>query len=146
MKKHEIKAALEALRKIKMPAIENKELRGGLIADHLKLVRAQKRYDEKVQDLETVHLGAFAEERDAVAKLQRDLQIEKNVDKQIEIARQIESHKQLFEAIKTCNKAIEELGNEDVEIAGIPEAEFLEAIQSQDFDLGQIEALVPMFK
>lgn len=146
MKKNEIKAALDALRKIKMTSIENKELRNSIITDHLKLVREQKRYDEKVQDLETVHLGAFADEREQVAKLQRDLQTEKDTDKQLAIAREIESHTELFEAIRNCNKVIAELGKEEVEIAGIPEADFIEAIQSQDFDLGQIEALVPMFK
>lgn len=141
-----MRAALDALRKIKMPAIEDKKLRNGIITDHLKLVREQKRYEEKVRDLETVHLGAFEKERETVTQLQRALQAEKDLSKQLELAREIESHTELFEAVKTCNNAIDELGKEDVQILGIPEAEFIEAIQSQDFDLGQIEALVPMFR
>lgn len=138
-------AALEALKKIKMPAIENKELRNGIITDHLKLVRENKKYEEKIKELDTVHLGAYEEERKEVADLQRDLQAEKDVAKQVELAKKIESHKDLFDAIKAYNKAVEEITNEEVEIAGIPEAAFLEEIQKQDFDLGQIEALEPMF-
>lgn len=145
MKKKEIPSALEALKKIKMPAIENKELRNGIITDHLKLVRENKKYEEKVKELDTVHLGAYEDERKEVADLQRDLQAEKDVAKQVELAKKIEGHKDLFDAIKSYNKAVEEIANEEVEIGGIPEAAFLEEIQKQDFDLGQIEALEPMF-
>lgn len=144
MKKHEMKAALEALKKIKMPAIEDKGLRNSIITDHLTLVRAQKRYEKDVRDLDTVHLAAYAEEREKVTDLQRQLQIEKDPAKAREIAAEIETHKDLFAAVRDFNKSVQELGEEEVEIHGVPEADFLEELQKQDFDLGQIEALESM--
>ena len=145
MKKREMKAALEALRRIRMPAIKDKALRNRIITDHLALLRAQKKYEANVLDLETVHLGSYAEERDAVAKLQRDLQTETDAMKQKALAREINGHTELLEAVRGYNKAVEALGEEEVPVAGIPEKPFLETIQEQDFDLSMIEALEPMF-
>lgn len=144
MKKNEIKAALEALKKIKMPAIEDKALRNRIITDHLTLVRAQKRYEKDVHDLDTVHMEAYAEERQKVTDLQREMQLETNPVRQAEIAREIETHKDLFAAVRDFNKAVAALGEEEVAIEGVPEGAFLEELQKQDFDLGQIEALEPM--
>lgn len=145
MKKKEMKAALEALRKIKMPSIEDKKLRNGIIKDHLSLLRAQKAYERDIRNLDTVHFGAFAEEREEVAKLQQQLGLETDTEKKIALVKEIESHTELFDAVKAFNKDIDALGDEKVEILGIPQAEFLEEIVKQDFDLVQLEALEPMF-
>lgn len=145
MKKREMKAALEALKKIRMPAIKNKALRNRIITDHLALLRAQKKYEAKIRDLETVHLGAFAEEREHVSELQRKMQATTDEKEQRLLASEINAHTELLAAARSYNKAVDALGDEEVPVAGIPEAPFLEAIQDQDFDLAMIEALEPLF-
>ena len=140
-----MKAALEALKKIRMPAIKDKALRNRIITDHLALLRAQKKYGANIRDLETVHLGAYAEEREAVSELQRKLQASADEKEQKRLAAEINGHTELLAAARSYNKAVDALGDEEVPAAGIPEAPFLDAIQEQDFDLAMIEALEPMF-
>lgn len=145
MKKREMKAALEALKKIRMPAIKDKALRNRIITDHLALLRAQKKYEANVLDLETVHLGSYAEERDVISELRQKLLASTDAEEQKRLAAEINGHTELLAAARSYNKAVDALGDEEVPVAGIPEAPFLEAIQEQDFDLAMIEALEPMF-
>lgn len=145
MKKKEIKTALEALKTIKMPKIEDKELRNGIISDHFKLLGEQKKYEVDIENLRTAHLGAFEDEQREIQELNQELQTELDRVKQVELAKKINSHKEYAKAVVDFSKAVEDLGNEEVEIKGIPHEKFMEEIQKQDFELGLIEALYPMF-
>lgn len=146
MKKKEIQVALAALRAIKMPQIEDKELRKDIISDHFKLLGELKKYESDIKDLETVHLGAFESERMDVTLLQQKLRGTRDREEQLRIAQEIDSHVALYEAMKEYNKATEALGEETVEINGIDHEKFVEEIQKQDFSLGMMEDLYPMFK
>ena len=145
MKKKEIKVALDALKTIKMPKIEDKDLRNGIISDHFKLLGEQKNYEADIEKLRTVHLGAFEEEQKEIQELNQELQSELDRVKQAELMRKINSHKKYAEAVNAFSKAVEELGNAEVEINGIDHAKFMEQIEKQDYDLGLIESLFPMF-
>jgi len=140
-----MKAALDALKRIKMPAIADKPLRNGIINTHLALLREQRRFEKELADLETAHLGAFKDEREALAKLQREMSAEKDAAKREAIAEKINGFTALYDAWEGYQKAVEELAKQTVEVAGIPQDAFVAEIQKQDFDLAQIEALYPLF-
>ena len=145
MKKKEIKIALDALKTIKMPKLEDKETRNGIIADHFNLLGEQKKYEADIEALRTAHLGAYEAEQKEIQELNQELQSELDRVKQAELMRKINSHKEYSEAVLAFSKAIEELGNEEVEIKGIDHEKFMEQIEKQDYDLGLIESLYPMF-
>lgn len=146
MKKKDIRPALDALKPIKLQKIEEKKLRKTIVSNYVALVVAWNAYEERRKALEEAHLGAYEKQREEVANLQQELQTETDRNKQRELLRQINKNTELFAAVKEFNKDIESLGNEEVDITGIPQDEFIEEIQKQDFDLGIIEALYPMFK
>lgn len=149
MKKKEIRAALDALKRIRMPKIEDKALRNGIITDHLTLLREQRKLEADLRDLDTSHYADLEEDREKVADLQERLQLAlgtKDHQKARELANEIAEHRDYLAATKACNKAIADLMNEDVTINGIPQDAFIEEIQKQDYDLGIIEAVYPMFK
>lgn len=146
MKKKEIQVALAALRSIKMPLIGDKSLRKTIITDHFKLLGELKKFESDMKDLETVHLGAFEAERLEVAGLQQRLRGTQDHEEQTRLVREIDSHTALFEAIKEYNKAAEDLGEQTVEIDPIDHEKFIEEIQKQDFTLGMMEDLYPMFQ
>lgn len=147
MIKAEIKPALAALKKIHMPEIENKDLRNKIIKNHLFLLGQAKKYNEAIDDLRTVHLGAYEEELMAVQLLQNQLNNEKDSSKAQELAKEINSHTKLLEAINAFNKAVFDLDREEVEITKIDGAAFAEEYGNQaDYDMGVVEALFPMFE
>ena len=45
MKKREMKSTLEAMKVVRVPKIENKELRNKFIRVHLKLLKEEKKFD-----------------------------------------------------------------------------------------------------
>ena len=139
-----MKAALDALKRIKMPAIEDKPLRNGIITTHLALLKEQRHYEKEVADLEAAMLGAFADDRAAIGKLQRELNAEKDAAKKEAIAAKINAYTGLYDAFDDYTRALGKLGAEEVAVAGIPSEAFIAEIQKQDFDLGQIEALYPL--
>lgn len=145
MKKKEVARALAALKTLKMPQISDKELRNNIITTHFALLREQRRFEDAVADLETVHLAAFLEERRAVDALQRRLNTEQDRQRQIELAREINGHVELAKAYDAFNDAVRDLGNEDVDIKPIDHDRFVAAIDGQDYDLGLIESLFPLF-
>lgn len=145
MKKKNIRTVLDALKTIKMPKIEDKALRNGIINDHYALLEEWDKFEKETKKLETVHLGSFEDERQQVNELQQKLALSLDRKEQIEIAKEINSHKDLMKATDAYNKAFEELSNEDVAINGIERDKFMDEIAKQDFDLGLIESLYPMF-
>ena len=146
MKKKDIRHALDALKPVKLQKIEDKKLRKTIVSNYVTLVVAWNAFEEQRKAMEEAHLGAYEKQREEVAKLQQELQAETDRNKQKELLRQINENEELFAAVKEFNKDFEALGNEEVEVKGIPQDEFIEEIQKQDFDLGIIEALYPMFK
>ena len=145
MKKKQIRAALDALKTIKMPKIEDKALRNGIINDHYTLLKEWDRYERDAKILETVHLGPFEEELKEIGKLQQKLQTSTDRKEQLDLVQEINDHEDLIKATNDHKKAVEDLGEEEVEINGIDHDKFMEEIAKQDFNLGLIEALYPMF-
>lgn len=146
MKKIEIRNALNALKKIKMPKIEDKDLRNAIIKDHFALLGESKKYDAAVEDFRTAYLGAYEAELAEVQKLQDSIRTEADPQKQKSIADEINSHKELFDAIHAFEKAVDDLGKETVEVELIEGEKFIEEYQKQDYDFTVVEALYPMFK
>ena len=146
MKKKEIKAALDALKKVRMPKIEDKELRNALIKNHLFLLGQNKKYEQDIEDLRTAHLGPYDETLQEIQELQNKLQTETDKTKANEIVAEINSHTEVLEAINGFNKAVMDLGNEDVELTLVSGDKFCEEYQNQDYDMNVVEALYPMFE
>lgn len=145
MKKHEITPALEALKPIRMNKIGDKKLKAALVSGYVTLVREKRKLDEDIAAIKEAHLGNYAEEQEAVGKLQQQIQTETNREKQAEIVREINSHKELFAAITDFNKAIDDLGKEEIEIARLEQDKFIEEMDAQDWNLGLLDAVFPMF-
>lgn len=146
MKKREIKPALNALRTVKMPKIEDKDLRNALIKNHLFLLGQGKKYDAAIEDLRVAHLGPYDAELKEVQEMQNQLNQESDAAKRKELVEKINSHTDLLEAINGFNKAINDLDNEEVDVPSIDGEKFAEEYGKQDYDCGVIEALFPMFK
>ena len=146
MKKSEIKRALDALKTVKIHSIEDKSFRNDLISDHLFLLGQQKAFESDIKDLETVHLGAFEEERREVGELQLRMQEEPDPAKKRELAAQVNAHTELIKAFGEYNKAYYELGQQEIEIPKpIAADDFIKGMEGQDYDLGLVEAVFPMF-
>lgn len=146
MKKSEIKPALEALKKIKMPKIEDKALRNLIIEDHFVLLAEQKKFEEANNDDQTVRLAGFEDDQKAIKELQDKFNLAENDAERRDINRKILAYKDYFRAVEDLNKAINDRGKE--EFGGLKKVDhekFMEEIQKQDFDLGIIEALYPLF-
>ena len=146
MKKSEIKRALDALKTVKIHSIEDKAFRNDLISDHIYLLGQQKAFESDIKDLETVHLGAFEDERREVGELQQKMQMEPDPAKKRELAAQVNAHTELIKAIGEYNKAFYELGQQEVEIPKPIAADaFIKGMEGQDYDLALVEAVFPMF-
>ena len=146
MKKREIKTALEALKKIHMTRIEDKSLRNHIITIHLALLKEQRKYEADAADLEETHMGPFSEQREQIGRLQRQLMAEKDTKKREELASEINGFVEVNNAWDAFNRDLARMEREEVATNTIPQEKFLEEIQKQDFDLGQIEALFPLFE
>lgn len=145
MKKREIKSVLAALKSIKMPKIEDHDLRNAIIKNHIFLLGQAKKYESSVEDLRTAHLGPYEEELSNVQLKQVELASEKDESKRKALVDEINSHTDLLEAINGFNKAVADLDNEDVEITLIDPEKFAEEYAKQDYDMNVVEALAPMF-
>jgi len=145
MKKKELKAALDALKQIKLPKIEDKELKNAIIKDHFAMLGAYKKFEDDIQNCQTVHLEPYKEERAEVEALQQKLNSETEQEKKQAIINEIESHTDLIKAIGEFNEAVNKLAEEEVEITPLDHSKFMEAMDSQDFGLDVIESLFPMF-
>ena len=146
MKKSEIKAALDALKEIKMPKIEDKELRNVLINNHFVLLDAGRKVDASAEDARRVFLEAYKEEQAKIDDLQRKLRTEDDPQEQRAITREIDSHKDYMDAVKALNEKLVKLYDEPVEgLTRIDRARFSEEIQKHDFKMSWFEGFYPMF-
>ena len=137
--------ALGALKTIKMSKINDKSLKKTIIDDHFKLLGENKKYEEAIDNLRTAHLGALADEQKKVNELREELRTVTKAERAGEILKEIREYKGYLDAEADFIKDFNELAEEEVEITPIDSEKFLEEIQEQDFELGLIEALYPMF-
>lgn len=146
MQKKEIRAALDALKEIKMPKIEDKALRNDLIANHFALLDAGKKHDASVEDKRTVFLAAYKDEETEMGEIQQKLQISQDPVEVRELSAQILSHKDYRAAARAFNEEVETLGREEVPgLKKIDREKFMAEIEKQDFKLSWVEALYPLF-
>lgn len=145
MKKKDMKQVLDALKTIKLPKFEDKELRNAIIKDHFKLLGENKKYEEAIDNLRTAHLGALADEQKKVNELREELRTVTKAERAGEILKEIREYQGYLDAEADFIKDFNELAEEEVEITPIDSEKFLDEIQKQDFDLGLIEAIYPMF-
>ena len=146
MQKKEIRAALDALKEIKMPKIEDKALRNDLIANHFALLDAGKKHDAAVEDKRTVFLAAYKDEEAEMGELQQKLQITQDPVEVRDLSAQIFSHKDYRAAARAFNEEVEALGREEVPgLKKIDREKFMAEIEKQDFKLSWVEALYPLF-
>lgn len=147
MKKNQARAALEALRTVRMPKIADKEVRNALIANHFTLFDEVEKFDKQAHKLEAVHLGAFEEDRKKVGQLQAQIQVEKDVTKRNELISRLngEEFKEFNAAWETFAKEMNAYGNEPIKgLKPIDRDKFLAAVADADLEFPQLEALYPM--
>lgn len=147
MKKSEIRAALDALKEIKMPKIEDKELRSALIANHFALLDAGRKLDAMVEDKRTVFTEAYKEEAQAVQDLQNKFNETEDQEERKAINKEILAHKDYLKAINDFNDEVNKLYAEEVTgLKPIDHEKFLSETEKMDnFKLTWIEAMYPMF-
>lgn len=147
MKKAEIKPALESLKKIKINKFEDKQLKNDLIDDHFALLDAGKKVDAAVEAKRTVFLESYKDEEQAVQDLQTKMNEAATREEQIALAKELrEKHAGYLDAVKDFNENVNTLYAEEVAgLKPIDRQKFMEEIGKQDFDLGMVEALYPLF-
>jgi hypothetical protein len=148
MKKGEISAALDALKQIKMPKVSDKELRNTLIDNHFNLLDAGKKADAEIENRRKVFLAAYKAESEEINDLQQELSMTSDRERQLEITRKINSHKDYLAAVKEFNESVKKLHEEPVEgIIPINRKAFMDAIRDMDnMSLSWVEALYPLFE
>ena len=146
MKKFEIASVVDALAKIRLTKIETKEVRKQLAGVYFSILSEQKKFEADRENLETVHLGSFKEERQEIGKLQQQFNEETDQAKRAEINREIEGHTELIAAVQDYNAAVLALGNEEIEVDGIGREELLAELIDQDLELGQLSAIEAIMK
>jgi predicted nuclease with TOPRIM domain len=147
MLKKEIADALTALKEIKMPKIEDKELRSALIANHFTLLDAGRKVDAQVEDKRTVFTEAYKEEAQVIQDLQNKFNESEDAEERKSIAKDINSHKDYLKAINDFNEEVNKLYAEKVPgLKPIDHEKFMaEAEKMDNFKLSWVEALYPMF-
>lgn len=145
MNKRDLQPALDALKTIKMPKIESKELRAALIRLHFALLGEWRKFTSGIEDLRTVYLGAYRDEIAEVAPLEQEMMNPATSDaRKLEIAKVLRSHTDLQVAIKTFNAECEKLAGCPVEVASIDSTAFLSMATEQGLELETIEKLYPI--
>lgn len=144
MKKKEIKSVIEGLKTVKIAKLEDKAMRTSVFKTFMKLLGLQKQYEADFEDMRTVFLSAHKDEQEKVASLQQKLSTETDRAKQVELAKEINSHKDYLSAVKELNEKVEDLGNEEVEIEVLDAEKFTEELQKQECELETIERLFPL--
>lgn len=147
MKKNQAKAALEALRTVRMPKIADKEVRNALISNHFALFDAVEKFDKQAKKLETVYLGAFEEERKKVGQIQEQFRAEKDAAKRNELIAKLngDEFKELNAAWESYAKEMNAYGDEPIEgLKPIDREKFLAAVADAEMEFPQLEALYPM--
>jgi len=146
MIKSEIKAALEALKNIKMPKIEDKALRNDLIENHFTLLEVGKKTEAKLEDARKVSFSAYESDQAKIEDLQNAYNGAESEEERKRIIREINSFKEYNNAQKEYYKLVETINKEKIDgLRKIDRKKFMEEIQKQDYNLGWIEALYPLF-
>ena len=145
MKKKEIRAALDAMRKVKVASIENKDIRNSFIDAHLCLLAEQRKFETEYSDMRTAFLESYNDEQDVVVKLQEKLSYETDPKKRNELAAQIAEHDKYLLAVREFNTMAEKMGEEEIKVKPIDMGTFVAEYQKQDYDMGVVEALFPLF-
>lgn len=146
MKKSEIRAVLDALKTIDVSKIGDGGLRDKIVMDYLKLAREQREYSASVEDITAIFLSSYAREQEEVFILDQMLSKTTDPSERDNISAKIESHSNYLAAVKKSNDKIRALGNQDVEVELIDGEKFAaEYMKLENFDLGVIETLVPLF-
>lgn len=145
MKKKKMYYAIKALRPVKVQRIANKELREALLANELTMLDEQRIYEQKARDLENTYLHGYEKDRALVEELKVLVLQEADRTKREKIKAKIDAHADLFDAVRNLHAALRELGEESITLKRIDKAVFMEEMKEQDFELGLIEAVYPMF-
>ena len=146
MKKREIKSVIEGLKAVKIAKLEDKAMRTSVFKTFMKLLGLQKQYESDFEDMRTVFLSAHKGEQEKVADLQQKLNMESDRAKQVELAKEINSHADYLAAVKELNEKVEALGNEEVEAEALDAEKFTDELQKQECELETIERLFPLIK
>ena len=110
MKKSEIRVALDALKEIKLPKIEDKDLRNTIIENHFILLDASRKVDEKVEDNRKVFLAAHKAEEKAVNELKAKIVEATNRDNKVALSKELrEKHQCYFDAVDEFNESVDKL-------------------------------------
>lgn len=145
MFKSEIKAALDAFKKIKMPKIDDKEFRNLLIENHFVLLEAGRKAETKLDDARKVAFSAFEDEQAKIEDLQREFQGATD-DERRAINREIASFTNYWKATREYAKLVDDVNHEEVTgLKKVDRTKFMEAIEKQDYSLEWVEALYPLF-
>jgi len=147
IRKREIQPIINGIKKVKLNKLEDRGLSTALFKNFMLLCGKQREYEAERKDLQDLFLEKFKDEQNAVGRLQGDFNLEVDGKKRIELAKEINSHKEYLDAVKSLNEKIESLGNEEVEVEHIDAEKFGEAYQKQDdFDVSVVEEIYPLFK
>lgn len=147
MKKNQIKGVLNGLKQVKMPKLADKDLRNELIKTHIQLLGQAKKFDSELEDVRAAILGPYDDDIRTVQELQAKMAKEQDPQERKKINDEIESKTELLDAINAFNKAIEEKGNEEIEVQPIDGEKFaMEYAEGQDYDAAVVEAIFPLFK
>ena len=144
-KKSQLQGTLEALKKVKMVKIADKDFRNSLIKLHIILLKEGKKYDADIDDLRTAHLAPYQEELNEVREKQVALQSEKDEKKRKEIIDELNSLVELTKAVNGFNKAVSDLGNEEIKFEPLSADKFAEEY-SDDYDAELMAELMPIFE
>lgn len=145
MKKREIKSVIEGLKAVKIAKLEDKAMRTSVFKTFMKLLGLQKQYESDFEDMRTVFLSAHKGEQEKVADLQQKLNMESDRAKQVELAKEINSHADYLAAVKELNEKVEALGNEEVEVEAMDAEKFTDELQKQECELSVFEQVYPLF-
>lgn len=147
MKKSQIKAALEALRTVRMTKVSDKEVRNALISNHMVLFDDMDKYGKQAKKLEAVYLGAFEDDRKKVGQIQNEFRMETDPKKKNEILQKLngDEFKELNKAWEVYADEMNKLGNEEVVgLKPIDREKFIAAVADAEIEFQQLEALYPM--
>ena len=144
-KKSQLQGTLEALKKVKMAKIADKDFRNSLIKLHIFLLKEGKKFDADIEDLRTAHLSSYQDELNEVSAKQVALQNEKDEAKRKAIIDELNAKTELLEVVKGFNKAVADLGNEEVTFEPLSADKFAEEY-SDDYDAELMAELMPIFE
>lgn len=146
MYKREIRPALDGLKKVNMTKIEDKDFRNKLISVHLQLLKDGRKYNEKVEDLETAYLGPIQERADELQKVMAEYEVETDVEKKNELLKKLNSYSDVGDSRRAFSREVEKLGKQPVKIESLSLQKFTEEYMKQDYSADVMEKVFPIFE